>query len=122
MKKADWILIIALIGMAVILAIVVYCQKQQYSDISNTSVVVEVDGKIYHTIPMNQDGKYAIATKDGDSVLVIAKGECYMDSAHCPDQICVKHKHISAVGESIICLPYKIVVSVVGNEASEYDN
>ena len=44
-----------------------------------------------------------------------------MESADCPDQICVRQKAISKEGESIICLPNKVVVSIVGGEEKELD-
>ena len=46
-----------------------------------------------------------------------------MISAKCPDKLCVQQKAISKSGESIICLPYKIVVRVEGaKDASDYDS
>ena len=44
-----------------------------------------------------------------------------MKSADCPDQICVHQRAISKNGESIICLPNKVVVSIEGAEDSQID-
>ncbi len=44
-----------------------------------------------------------------------------METARCPDQICVRHKAISRNGENIICLPYKIVVSIEEGEDTDVD-
>jgi hypothetical protein len=46
------------------------------------------------------------------NVLVIKDGEAYVQSASCPDGICAAHKPISRQGESIVCLPHRVVVTV----------
>ncbi len=39
-----------------------------------------------------------------------------MDKADCPDKLCVKQGKISKSGESIICLPHKVVVKISAEE------
>ena len=52
----------------------------------------------------------------------IKNGEASMIEADCPDQIYVHEKAIiSSDGESIICLPNKIVVEVESDKESELD-
>lgn len=82
-----------------------------------------------------QEGAYAAVIKDGREVaryslaearevpliangettnlLVIEGGKAFMREANCPDQICVKHRAISKVGETIVCLPNEIVIKIV---------
>ena len=45
-----------------------------------------------------------------------------MTSADCPDHLCVKQKAISKEGESIICLPNKVVVTVKSDMKSDIDS
>lgn len=45
-----------------------------------------------------------------------------MTSADCPDHLCVKKKAISKEGESIICLPNKVVVTVKSDMKSDIDS
>ena len=47
----------------------------------------------------------------------VADGVVRMEAADCRDQICVRHRAVSAVGESIICLPHKLVVEITTGEA-----
>ena len=49
---------------------------------------------------------------DDTNTLVIKDGVADMVSADCPDQVCVKHTPISNAGETIICLPNKVVVTI----------
>ena len=44
-----------------------------------------------------------------------------MKEANCRDLICVHHKAISGNGESIVCMPNRIVVEVVSDEESQLD-
>ena len=62
-----------------------------------------------------------IEINHGTNILEIKNGEASMIEADCPDQICVHEKAISADGESIICLPNKIVVEVESDKESELD-
>ena len=51
----------------------------------------------------------------------VADGVVRMEAADCRDQICVRHRAVSAVGESIICLPHRLVIQIESNEESELD-
>ena len=57
-----------------------------------------------------------IPIKEGDKVtniLVIKDGKAYMESALCPDKICVKHRPIDKSGQTIVCLPQKVVIKII---------
>lgn len=72
--------------------------------------------KIY---PINADGQYEIKTENDFNQIIIEKGSVYMKDANCPDELCVKQGIISKTGESIICLPHKIVVKIASEEGAE---
>ncbi len=48
---------------------------------------------------------------DGN-IISIKNGTVFMKEADCKHQICVKHKKIENAGESIICLPNRVVVTI----------
>jgi hypothetical protein len=78
-------------------------------------VVVTVDGSVMGTYSLLEDLTLPIHTGEGGeqvNVLVIKDGEAYVQSASCPDGICAAHKPISRQGESIVCLPHRVVVTV----------
>ena len=79
-------------------------------------VKVTVDGRLYGTYPLSQDISQDIRTgKNGEGInrFVINDGKVHMEYATCPDGICVAHHSIFRDGESIVCLPNKVVVTVV---------
>ena len=52
---------------------------------------------------------------------MIADGKADMKDADCPDRLCVKQKAISRQNENIVCLPNKIVVTVIESDAKGVD-
>ena len=53
---------------------------------------------------------------------MIENGSVVMEWADCPDQLCVNHRSISRDGESIICLPNRVVVSIEGTDGKNEEN
>lgn len=53
------------------------------------------------------------------NLLVVSETGVSMEAADCPDQICVHHIPIQGGGESIICLPHKLVVEIQGETETE---
>ena len=73
---------------------------------------VTVDGKPYGEFSLSENRTVEIVSENGRNVLVIKDGEARVESASCPDGICSAHKPISRDGESIVCLPNKVVITV----------
>ena len=53
-----------------------------------------------------------ISGKIGECIMIIKDGEVYMQEADCPNQICVHHAPISHKGETIVCLPNRIIIEI----------
>lgn len=77
---------------------------------------VTVDGTVEGLYPLDQDDTVTIGGVGGKNTLVIRDGQADMTEADCPDKVCVDHAPISHVGESIICLPHKVVVEIIAGE------
>ena len=83
------------------------------------SVEIQVAGKRYATLPLATDVTLTVPGADGGHcVVTVAGGQVTVTSATCPDQICVHHHAISCAGQSIVCLPEKIVVTVTGGTSA----
>lgn len=79
-------------------------------------VVVEVDGEVFGRYPLDENTSIRIETgTDGYNVLKIADGYASVTEASCPDKLCVHQHKISRSDETIVCLPNRVVVSVVSN-------
>ena len=83
---------------------------------------VTVDGELYGTYSLSEPRTEEIRTgDDGGQInrLIIRDGKAHMEYATCPDGICVSHRPIFRNGESIVCLPNRVVVTVVTENASD---
>ena len=115
--------VIVIISVALLLVWKLVFLKGQNPD-RDACVRVTVDGKVYGTYPLSKDDTIAIKNVDGDvtTTLVIKDGVADVTAADCPDHLCVKQKAISKEGESIICLPNKVVVTVKSDTKSDIDS
>ena len=119
-KNRNDVLFIAVLLLIVVLAGAAFFFLRGEGD----SVTVSVDGKHYGTYPLHTDLTLSIRTGADDTqenLLVIRDGHAYVESATCPDGICAAHKPISREGESIVCLPHRVVITVHTTDGEEPD-
>lgn len=114
--RYDIILIIGLLVITMIIAMAVRLSQK-----TGKTVVVSVDGVVKYTFPLDEDIEYKIeGYEGGTNYLVIKDGEAYLTEASCPDLLCVHMGKISSEGQSIICLPNRVVVEIKdGNEDAQ---
>ena len=83
---------------------------------------VEIDGAETARDPLDTDTETVIGNRGGSyNLLVIKDGKASVTEASCPDGICVNHRAISRTGETIVCLPNRVVVRIVGADAEAPD-
>ncbi len=83
------------------------------------TVTVTVDGAVYGIYSIEEPLAVDILTgEQGENLnrLVISGGKATVELANCPDGICAAHRPISYEGESIVCLPHKVVITVHNTE------
>lgn len=100
---------------AVILAAVIGLIYLNFFRSPGVKVTVTVDGEIYGEYSLAEDITVDIYSGDDNmkhNRLVIKEGKAYIENASCPDGICVSHRSIFRDGESIVCLPNRVVVTV----------
>lgn len=115
MKINDLYLIIIILG----IAIVSYVGYSLLTKDDNGKIFVQVDGEIVNTFDLTED--QVIEINNGTNQLEIKDHKANMIWADCPDQVCVHQREISKQGESIICLPNKVVIYVSDGKDSEFD-
>lgn len=80
--------------------------------------VIKIDGKETGRYSLSVDTEVIIETgDDGRNTLVIEDNKAFMKDANCPDKICEGHSKISYKGETIVCLPHKVVIEIVASDS-----
>lgn len=103
MKKGDFYVIISTLTAALLL----FCFSHLFSESGKTVTVTEnqtvvYSGSLYKNKTLELDG----------NTVEIKNGKIKMVYASCKNQICVNHKEIHKKGESIVCLPNKVIVEI----------
>lgn len=84
------------------------------------SLEIRQDGKVLKSLPLNKNTKDTIGSKNGGTnTFIIQDGSVTMIEADCGDHTCIQTGSIKKSGESIVCLPHRLVLQIV---ASGEDN
>ena len=82
------------------------------------AVVVEQDGRETARYALSEDRTVRIEGEGGYNLLVIQGGEAWLSEADCPTQLCVKTGKIRYAGQSIVCLPHRLAMRIVGGASA----
>ena len=95
------LVLLALIGLSLYFAL---------SPEKGATAEIYLDGELYETLPLSRDTRIEL-----DHMTVVVSDGCVrVEDADCPDKICEKRGVISRAGESIVCLPNRVVVKIGG--------
>lgn len=117
MKKKDMIII----ACALLCALALYLVSQLSLGAEASSVVVTVDGRETLRRPLAMENRYEIEQEDGSlNVIRVEDGAVFMEEANCRDGLCIRQGKMKNAAKTIVCLPHKLVVQLVG-DAPESD-
>lgn len=105
--KKDLIVIASIIAVSVaaIFAMRIFAK-------GGNKAVIYVDNEEIKVLPLSEDTEYTVKTEYGTNIVVVSDGKVFVTEADCRDKICVNTGKKSEVGDIIVCLPHKMVVSV----------
>lgn len=119
MKKHKFDIIVA--AVLVLAAVISYIIVGVMNSDKAGKVEVVIDGRIEYTYPLDKDGEYVVENDEFINVIVVKDTQVSMKEADCPDKLCIKQGTISKNGQSIICLPHKLVVKITSNKEDTVD-
>lgn len=108
--KFDFFLISALLAVAILSGVAMLFLHPVWEPAGEDLVAtVEIKGKLVAILPLAEDTALALPT--GHTVEV-KNGAVTVTSAPCQDQICRKTPAASRAGDTIICLPEKLIITI----------
>lgn len=140
-RKADIILFVVLVVLGLAASAALSFSHSAAGD--DAKIVIESGGDLYARYPLSEDrvivvpapkqGKVDAPSVSSDepassqydyyNVVTVSGGSVSVTEASCKNQVCVKHSAISAAGESIVCLPNRLVVRIeAGQKGGGYDS
>ncbi len=126
-KRWDIFVIVILILLSFFpLAFFSYQQSLKASPNSVKVAVITVDNKVVKEIVLTGNigtQVFDISEHDPDiNTLEVVDEQIHIKSANCQDQVCVRTRAISKPGQTIVCLPHKLVIEIKTIDESSTDD
>ncbi len=106
-NKFDIILFILLIILGACAFLII-----KFTRAEGKTVNIYSDGELTESFSLDDDTEYVYIWEDGNNVIVIENGYVYVSHTDCPDKICVNQGEIKNDGETIVCIPHRLVIEV----------
>ena len=80
------------------------------------AVIQNSDG-FYQALPLSEDTTVTVTGSLGTNIIEVANGRVRCLESDCSNQTCVKQGWVSGRGQTVVCLPHKLIVQVVADPA-----
>ena len=114
-RPADIILAIGLIVLGFALSFYLAMGQDE-----GGQVEVRTAGELYGVYSLDEDQTVTVKQGSSENEFEIKDGQVRMLHANCHNHDCIQQGAISRTGETIVCLPHKLVLEVTGGE-EEFD-
>ena len=124
MKKGDIIAAIIILFLVCGSFVGVYVYKQHIKGTHHIAVIKQ-DGKIIKTIDLDtvkRNSEFKVYYQNTHyNTIDVQPGKIHIVDADCPDKLCVKTGWLSQPGQTAVCPPHKLVITIEGKN-SEVDD
>ncbi len=108
MKKKD----IMLAAILLLVAFLLFLVLQPKDGAKGGQIQITVDGVLYGTYSLFEEREIRVEQERGVNLIYVRDGAAWMAQADCPDGYCIGQGKIREKGQSIVCLPHRLVVEV----------
>ncbi len=113
LRKLDWLLILFSLA-GIILSLIFFYQPSQQKHL-----VIWADGE--RTVRSLHDSTFEVKSKSGSVTVKVSDGKVRLVESTCHDRWCIRMGPISRPGESMVCLPSKILVTIEARSPDDKD-
>lgn len=114
-KKWDVIIIVLLLVGSFTPEIILGTKLKKNYNI--TYAEITIGGKLYKRVALTghkEEETIEVDTKWGNNIVFVKDEQIAMIDADCSDKLCLEQGYISKPGESIVCLPHRVMIQVIG--------
>ena len=114
-NKFDIIIIVFLFVLSFTPEIILGANMKKNYDI--TYAEITIGGELYKKVALTGHDKkevIEVETKWGNNIIVFEDEKVAVVDADCSDKVCLNQGFIFKPGQSIVCLPHRLMVQVVG--------
>lgn len=104
---------IFIIAFAIILSAVFFLCS--FSSTGET-VEITVDGELYCSYSLYENRNIDVKTDYGNITVQIKDSKALVSKSDCKDNKCIKEREISRKGQTIVCLPLRVIVEIGGSK------
>ena len=119
LRPCGWDALVA--GAVAVLAIVCALLAWGGGTTGGLTAVISVDGETVETVALSGlERKEQIIRGNGYTLhVMLTAGDVWVESSDCPTQDCVHTGHISRSGQSIVCLPARVIITLEGGQPAD---
>ena len=126
MVKIGDIIIVALLVLLSFLPLAIFTYQNASANGDSLHVVVSADGEVVHEMELKNDHTretYEYLDDHGHANTIVREGLIvYISDASCKDLLCVQQGQISEVGETLVCLPNRVLVEITSGDVDTNDS
>ena len=113
-RRIDIIVVASLLLLSLLALLFITLTRKE-----GAAVEITVNGDVVAPYSLFKNGEYEL--NGGTNTLVIENGVAYMDYSSCPDHVCERKGKIRYAGQTIVCLPNKLTVTIIGETDESVD-
>ena len=114
-KLTNKILIPILAFIILVLAALIFFGSKTKGEYSDSKVYIKKANKVVEKVDIKALGEKEYKVDLDTNIICITKDGVYIKEANCTDKLCVHSGVINKPGQSIVCLPGKVMVEIVGS-------
>ena len=121
LTKTDWVIIFFFLILSFLIFLFF---KFSFVGNSDRILIIQTDSKLYATYNLDllkENIELDIDNPEGDFKILVSKDKVCVLKSGCEDNIC-KRNIIKNSGESIVCVPFKILLTIVSNKKNHVDS
>ena len=120
LKQLKWGDAVSVAAAVFLLFFIASMNKNSAANLKNV-VEVKVDGNIISIEDLSNSGIFSVDGLIGTTEFEIKDNCVKVISAPCPGKHCIKQGSISKPGQSIICVPNHLIITIKGNNTDNID-